>query len=94
MTLDGKALTNGDGVTGTKQDGADTIVEVGSGKYQFAYTLAPSATPTELGRARLGDCRNRGQSPLNRAGDSLDTRSKDRDEHEGHAADLREVPVE
>jgi alpha-L-rhamnosidase len=44
VTLDGKALTNGDGVTGTRQDGADTIVDVGSGKYQFAYTLAPSAT--------------------------------------------------
>ena len=44
VTLDGKALTNGDGVTGTRQDGMDTIVEVGSGRYQFAYTLAPSAT--------------------------------------------------
>jgi alpha-L-rhamnosidase len=44
VTLDGKALTTGDGVASAKKDGPDTIVEVGSGKYQFTYTLAPSST--------------------------------------------------
>jgi alpha-L-rhamnosidase len=39
VTLDSKPLGLGNGVTSTTQDGSDTVVDVGSGKYRFAYSL-------------------------------------------------------
>jgi alpha-L-rhamnosidase len=35
----GRALAAGDGITSSRQDGADVVVEAGSGLYRFAYTL-------------------------------------------------------
>ena len=37
VTEGGKALTGLDGVTGSRQNGADAVVEVGSGHYVFAF---------------------------------------------------------
>jgi len=40
VTESGRALTGARGVTGTTQDGSTVVVEVGSGRYQFAYPAA------------------------------------------------------
>ena len=45
VTLDGKPLSLGDGVTDSRQEGADTVVDVGSGRYQFAYVLSAAPGP-------------------------------------------------
>jgi alpha-L-rhamnosidase len=37
VTEGGKALADGNGITGRKQDGEVVVVEVGSGQYRFAY---------------------------------------------------------
>ena len=37
ITESGKALADGNGVTGRRQDGSVAVVEVGSGQYRFAY---------------------------------------------------------
>ena len=37
VTESGKALADGNGVTGRRQDGSVAVVEVGSGQYRFAY---------------------------------------------------------
>jgi alpha-L-rhamnosidase len=39
VTESGKALADGNGVTSRRQDGDATVVEVGSGRYQFAYPM-------------------------------------------------------
>jgi alpha-L-rhamnosidase len=33
----GKPLTDGNGITGHRQDGEVAVIEVGSGQYRFAY---------------------------------------------------------
>jgi alpha-L-rhamnosidase len=43
VTLDGRPLTTGNGVTGVKPDGQDVTVEVGSGHYAFSYAMPTSA---------------------------------------------------
>jgi len=40
VTESGRALAVGDGITSSRQDGADVVVEAGSGLYRFAYTLS------------------------------------------------------
>ena len=35
----GKPLADGNGITGHRQDGSVTVIEVGSGQYRFAYAL-------------------------------------------------------
>jgi len=37
VTENGKALSNGDGIAATRQDGDFVVVETGSGQYRFAY---------------------------------------------------------
>jgi alpha-L-rhamnosidase len=37
VTEGGRALSGDDGVTGQRQDGDDVVVELGSGRYAFAY---------------------------------------------------------
>jgi len=37
MTEGGKPLAGLDGITGSRQDGADAVIDVGSGRYQFAF---------------------------------------------------------
>ena len=39
VTESGKPLADGDCVTGRRQDGDSSVVEVGSGSYRFAYPL-------------------------------------------------------
>jgi alpha-L-rhamnosidase len=36
VTESGQALTNGNGITGARQDGESVVVEIGSGQYRFA----------------------------------------------------------
>ena len=43
VTLDGKPLATGNGVTDVKPDGQDVTVEVGSGHYAFSYAMPASA---------------------------------------------------
>jgi alpha-L-rhamnosidase len=43
VTLDGKPLTTGNGVTGVEPDGQDVKVEVGSGHYVFSYAMPASS---------------------------------------------------
>jgi alpha-L-rhamnosidase len=40
VTESGQALTVGNGITGSRQDGDAVVVEVGSGQYRFAYRVA------------------------------------------------------
>jgi alpha-L-rhamnosidase len=40
VTLDGKPLVTGNGVTDIKQSDGDVVVEAGSGRYVFAYPVA------------------------------------------------------
>jgi alpha-L-rhamnosidase len=40
VTESGRPLADGNGVSGRRQDGDATVVEVGSGSYQFAYPVA------------------------------------------------------
>jgi hypothetical protein len=35
----GKALAEGNGILKVRQDGRFTVAEIGSGQYQFAYTM-------------------------------------------------------
>ncbi len=44
VTLDGRSLVTGDGVTNVTQAGTDVVVEVGSGHYLFGYTMAPAGS--------------------------------------------------
>jgi len=44
VTLDGRPLVTGNGVTDVKEDGQDVVVEVGSGHYAFSYAMPTSAT--------------------------------------------------
>jgi alpha-L-rhamnosidase len=39
----GRTLATGDGITALHQDGADAVVEAGSGRYVFSYPYAPTA---------------------------------------------------
>jgi alpha-L-rhamnosidase len=41
VTLDGKPLAIGDGVTASRKEGPDAVVDVGSGRYRFTYTMMP-----------------------------------------------------
>jgi alpha-L-rhamnosidase len=43
VTLDGKPLVTGNGITDVKPDGQDVAVEVGSGHYAFSYAMPTSA---------------------------------------------------
>ncbi len=38
VTESGQALANGNGITGSRQDGDFVVVDVGSGAYRFTYT--------------------------------------------------------
>ena len=44
VTLDGRRIVTGNGVTDVKPDGQDVVVEVGSGHYAFSYAMPTSAT--------------------------------------------------
>jgi alpha-L-rhamnosidase len=45
VTMDGKPLVIGEGVTATRQDGEAVVVDVGSGSYRFSYPMsAPAQT--------------------------------------------------
>jgi alpha-L-rhamnosidase len=37
----GRTLATGDGITALYQDGADGVVETGSGRYVFSYLYVP-----------------------------------------------------
>jgi alpha-L-rhamnosidase len=39
-SVSGKPLVTGDGITGIHQDEAAAVVEIGSGRYDFAYSFA------------------------------------------------------
>jgi alpha-L-rhamnosidase len=39
VTEGGLSLTGGNGITGQRQDGDAVVVEVGSGRYSFAYPM-------------------------------------------------------
>jgi alpha-L-rhamnosidase len=39
VTESGKTLADGNGVTSRRQDGEATVVEIGSGRYRFAYPM-------------------------------------------------------
>jgi alpha-L-rhamnosidase len=41
VTEGGRALSSGDGIAGYRQDGSSVVVEIGSGRYRFAYPLNP-----------------------------------------------------
>ena len=43
VTESGQALSISNGITATKQDGQAVIVEIGSGKYRFAYSMKADA---------------------------------------------------
>jgi alpha-L-rhamnosidase len=45
VTEGGKALATGDGVAASRQDGDSVVVEVGSGRYAFAYPTGKKANP-------------------------------------------------
>jgi alpha-L-rhamnosidase len=40
VTEGGSPLGDGNGISGRRQDGDDAVVEVGSGRYRFAYQEA------------------------------------------------------
>jgi alpha-L-rhamnosidase len=40
VTEGGRALASGDGITASRQDGPDVVVDAGSGSYRFAYQVA------------------------------------------------------
>ncbi len=46
VTVDGKPLGVGSGISAARQDGDAVIVEVGSGAYRFAYPMAPGTGQT------------------------------------------------
>jgi alpha-L-rhamnosidase len=48
VTVDGKPLGEGDGVSAARQDGDAVVVDVGSGAYRFAYPMA--SPPGETAR--------------------------------------------
>jgi hypothetical protein len=39
----GKPLADGNGVSARRQDGDSAVIEIGSGRYRFAYAWAPSS---------------------------------------------------
>jgi alpha-L-rhamnosidase len=41
VTESGKALTQGNGITAVRQEEGVVVVEIGSGEYRFAYSVAP-----------------------------------------------------
>jgi len=48
VTESGKPITNGNGITGARQDGDWVVVEIGSGQYRFAYATSPSSGTTGM----------------------------------------------
>jgi hypothetical protein len=46
VTEGGKAVNTGDGIVKVRQDGDSVVVDVGSGKYQFAYPMSQAAQAT------------------------------------------------
>jgi alpha-L-rhamnosidase len=45
VTEGGKALSEGDGRPGSRQDGDSVLVEIGSGEYRFAYSMTKARAP-------------------------------------------------
>jgi alpha-L-rhamnosidase len=43
VTEGGKPLADGNGVSARRQDGDSAVIEIGSGRYRFAYAWAPSS---------------------------------------------------
>ena len=41
----GKALSEGDGIQGSRQDGDSVVVEIGSGQYRFTYAMTRPVQP-------------------------------------------------
>jgi alpha-L-rhamnosidase len=55
VTEGGKALSSGDGIAAIRQEGGAVVVELGSGRYRFAFPLTdPAQNKIASSRIRVG----------------------------------------
>jgi hypothetical protein len=65
VTEGGKALSEGDGILRSRQDGDSVVVEIGSGQYQFTHSLTQPASPQ---KGAFGSTKTASTSPEIRIG--------------------------